>query len=335
MFISIVIPAYNAEKYIIRCLDSIFAQKMDDNIEIIVVNDGSADNTLQVVHDYSESHSTIDIQVISVPNGGLANARNMGYLKIKGDYFMNLDADDFLEHGIISKLYDKKQISDYDICFYGFQEFCEEDRKYSGRYEEHFHYMNGCIGGTEAFIKKASKYIWICQGSACYRTSMLEKYDIKNIPGVDQGEDFYFIMCLLACSRTVACVPDIGVTISYHSDSMMHSSFQKSHLQVFQALDNLQNKLHTYSFLKRKNLMDAYILAEYEANRLAIAKKIADTCKWNQWRRYRRRVKKYVPAQKVFNRKLMDRKRNLESVVFHRMPVIYFYITKLYKMLHC
>lgn len=333
MFVSIVIPAYNAEKYIIRCLNSVFAQNMDD-MEIIVVDDGSLDNTLQIVRDYKESRRRIDIQVLSIPNGGLANARNMGYLKMKGDYFINLDADDFLEHGIISKLFDKKQMSDYDICFYGFQEFHEEEGTYAGRYEERFHYLNKSIGGIEAFIKKASKYIWICQGSACYRTSMLETYNIRNISGVDQGEDFYFIMCLLACARTVTCIPDIGVTISCRSDSMMHSSFQKSHLQVFQALDNLQNKLHTYRFLKRKNLMYAYIHIEYEAYRLAVAKKIADTCKWYQWGRYKRRVKKYVPIQKAFNRKLTDRKRRLESVIFNRMPVLYFYITKVYRKLH-
>ncbi len=327
MFISIVIPAYNAEKFINRCMDSVYRQKTD-NLEMIIVDDGSKDNTLAAVQEYIKAHDDMDIRAVSVPNGGLANARNTGYAVMKGDYFINLDADDFLGEGIIARLQEKHNETDFDVCFYGFQEFEEDTGRFGQHYEEQFCYLRESISGEDAFLKKAGRKIWICQGSACYRTSLLERHGIRNIPGIDQGEDYYLIMCLLACSKTVACVPQNGVFISWRKESMMHASFQKSHLQVFQALDNLRKKLRSFDFLNQAALMDAYAAAEYEINRLSVAKKIAGICRADQPGKFKRAVRAFIPPPVRLNRHLLGRKKRIESVIFYRMPGLYFYIVK-------
>lgn len=88
--ISVIIPVYNAEETIIETLNSVFAQTYKD-VEVIVVNDGSTDNTLNVLENYPKS-----IKVLSTENKGVSHARSLGFEHAKGDYIQYLDADDLL-----------------------------------------------------------------------------------------------------------------------------------------------------------------------------------------------------------------------------------------------
>ena len=88
--ISVIIPVYNGEKYIQRCVDSVLNQTYSD-IEIIVINDGSTDNTENILKSYS------NIVLINKENEGVSKARNTGLSLAKGDYVYFCDADDYLE----------------------------------------------------------------------------------------------------------------------------------------------------------------------------------------------------------------------------------------------
>lgn len=96
--VSVIIPAYNAEKYIAQALDSILDQTYS-NIEIIVVNDGSTDNSLSIAKQYSSNN----VKIIDQPNGGASAARNTGLRMAQGDYIQFLDADDLLSEDKIEK----------------------------------------------------------------------------------------------------------------------------------------------------------------------------------------------------------------------------------------
>ena len=160
IMISIIIPAYNASKYIERCIESIVSQGMPNLkfIEIIIVNDGSIDETEVIVNHIIQKNPDVNIKIISIPNGGLANARNIGIREAKGNYFINLDSDDFLEQGIIQKLLDViKNDESIDCCFYGFQDYIEETGITDGEYYKHFKYLDTFINGEQAFIAKISK----------------------------------------------------------------------------------------------------------------------------------------------------------------------------------
>ena len=89
--VSIIIPAYNCQEFIGQCLDSILAQTYQ-SIEIIIVNDGSTDNTLQVLNKYVDNHSKL-IKVYSVPNGGQGRARNFAVEQAIGKYLLFIDSD--------------------------------------------------------------------------------------------------------------------------------------------------------------------------------------------------------------------------------------------------
>jgi glycosyltransferase involved in cell wall biosynthesis len=105
--ITVIINAYNVEKYIKKCLDSIVNQTYK-NLEIIIVNDGSTDKTLEICKSYKDKR----IRIINTENQGLALSRNTGLDNAKGEYYYFVDADDFVELDVIEYLY--KLIKKYD-----------------------------------------------------------------------------------------------------------------------------------------------------------------------------------------------------------------------------
>lgn len=115
MRFSVIVPLYNCEKYIDKCLESLINQKYND-YEIIVVNDGSTDKSLEIVN--SLIYDKKNIKVITQENQGLSGARNTGIKNSIGEYLVFIDADDFVEESLLFEL--DKTISDQDIIIYGF-----------------------------------------------------------------------------------------------------------------------------------------------------------------------------------------------------------------------
>ena len=99
--ITFIIPAYNAERYIPECLDSIIKNRCDD-IEVLVIDDGSTDNSKDVIKEYVRKDNRI--QYIYQNNSGVSAARNMGLDNAKGRYIMFLDADDFVDNKVFDEL---------------------------------------------------------------------------------------------------------------------------------------------------------------------------------------------------------------------------------------
>ena len=110
--ISIIIPIYNAEKYISTCLGSILSQTLY-NIEIICVNDGSTDNSLEILEEYQKKDSRIVI--LNQENQGVSVARNYGISKTTTEYIMFMDADDTIKKITCEKLYNYINNTDIDI----------------------------------------------------------------------------------------------------------------------------------------------------------------------------------------------------------------------------
>lgn len=95
--ITVIIPAYNCDKFIERCISNLLRESLNQ-IEILVINDGSSDKTLEKLEKYSEK-----IKIISKPNGGVSSARNVGIKNASGRYITFLDADDEIPSGVLSK----------------------------------------------------------------------------------------------------------------------------------------------------------------------------------------------------------------------------------------
>lgn len=110
--ISVIIPVYIVENHIAKCLDSVLSQS-DETVEIICVNDGSPDNSRQIISEYISKYK--NIKCIDRPNGGLSAARNSGLLAALGEYIILLDSDDWLEENVLSALYEQAKTNDLDV----------------------------------------------------------------------------------------------------------------------------------------------------------------------------------------------------------------------------
>ena len=111
--ISIIVPVYNTGKYVEKCLNSLMNQTMKEEIEIIIVNDGSTDNSEEMIRSYIEKQQNKDnIKYFSKENEGIAKTRNYGIEKATSDYILFVDSDDYIDNQLIEKLkpYMDKQI---------------------------------------------------------------------------------------------------------------------------------------------------------------------------------------------------------------------------------
>lgn len=115
--ISIVIPIYNTEEYLGQCLESLVTQSYR-NIEIILVNDGSTDNSLSICESYASRYSFV--KVYSQDNAGQGSARNLGISKCSGNYLMFVDSDDWVDREIVRKLYENLKISNSGVAVCNF-----------------------------------------------------------------------------------------------------------------------------------------------------------------------------------------------------------------------
>ena len=115
--ISIIVPVYNVEKYLRRCLDSLLTQSLTE-IEIIAINDGSTDSSLNILSNYREMDNRL--KIIDQPNGGVSSARNAGIDAVKGDYIGFVDPDDWVDEQMYETMYQAVKTENTDIlmCSY-------------------------------------------------------------------------------------------------------------------------------------------------------------------------------------------------------------------------
>ena len=111
--LSVIVPGYNVEKYISKCIDSILKNKIK-GMEIILVNDGSKDNTLSIMREYEEKYPKL-IRVIDQENQGISMARNAGIENASGEYISFIDSDDYIEPNMYHTMLEKAKTKDFDV----------------------------------------------------------------------------------------------------------------------------------------------------------------------------------------------------------------------------
>jgi glycosyltransferase involved in cell wall biosynthesis len=205
---------------------------------MVIINDGSTDSTEQIVEQYRTQHPE-KIILKSIENGGLANARNTAFPLCSGDFYVNLDADDYLESDTFEKaIACFNENENADVCFYGYKSF-DENGKFFGSYSEDKQYLDEPVDGLTAFKLRIQRKIWICQGNAIYRMSLIKDNNIVNHAGKNQGEDMYFISRCLLAARKVVCFKGDNFCCMERTDSMNRAKFNTSFFQTVQLLEQL------------------------------------------------------------------------------------------------
>ena len=191
--VSIIIPTYNVEQYLRECMASITNQTLKD-IEIICVNDGSTDNSLEILNEYAAKDERV--VVLSGPNGGYGKAMNKGLDYAHGEYIGIVEPDDFVSLDMYELLYNKAKEKDLDFVkadFYRFEE--QANRNISYMYNnlsaDETYYNRVINPAEEQYVFKFILNTW----SGIYKRSFIEEYKIRHneTPGASfQDNGFYF-----------------------------------------------------------------------------------------------------------------------------------------------
>lgn len=176
MKLSIIIPVYNVEKYLLRCLNSCAVQDLPvDDYEIVIVNDGSPDGSKVIAEEFVESHS--NAVLINQENGGLSVARNNGMKAARGKYVWFVDSDDWIETNCIKEIVEKMEQYDLDMLQVGYWEaFDDGTTKPSNR-----GFFDGCGKGRE--IMK-TLYIPAPAQFSVFRSKLLNDNDLRFFPRI-------------------------------------------------------------------------------------------------------------------------------------------------------
>ena len=233
--ISVIMPVYNVEKYLIKSLDSLVNQTLKD-IEIIVVNDGSTDNSKKIIEIYKEKYQD-KIKYLEKPNGGLSDARNFGIPHATGEYIAFLDSDDYVELDTYEKMYNKAKEENADMVECDFIWEYPDKRKID----------NGIIyNGKKEMLTYARVVAW----NKLIKRDLLEKYKIEFPKGL-RYEDVEFFYKMVPYYNKVSFVKEPLIHYIQRESSISKVQNERTK-EIFEVLDNVIN------YYKNKNLYNEY-----------------------------------------------------------------------------
>lgn len=227
--ISVIIPAYNVEKYIRRCLDSVVNQTYED-LEIVVVNDGSTDRTGEIIREYEERFPG-KVCLYEKENGGQSSARNLGIEKAAGEYIGFVDSDDFISAQMYEKLYDEAEKNGCDIVtcgYYGCEAATGLVTGYQTGYKGEF---NRSIYENPLILRVNAPYPW----NKLYRADLLRRAGFRFPEGMI-FEDLCSVIPLFLDAQKVGRVHEKLYYYMKGRKGGTLSTFDERHAQIVDAL---------------------------------------------------------------------------------------------------
>ncbi len=246
--VSIIVPVYNVELYLIKCLDSLVDQTLKD-IEIIAVNDGSTDNSKQILEIYSKKYPE-KIKVLQKINGGLSDARNFGIPHATGEYIAFLDSDDYVEPDMYEKMYKEAIEENSDMVE------CDFIWEYSNKKK---------IDKGKSYINKKEMMIYgrVVAWNKLIKKSVLDNAKIEFPKGL-RYEDVEFFYKIIPYCNKISFVKEPLVHYVQRDSSIANSQNERNK-EIFVVLDNV------ISYYKENNLYEEYkVELEYTYTRLLL-----------------------------------------------------------------
>ena len=273
--LSIIVPVYNVEPYLERCLLSCLHQDIpQDDYEIIVVNDGSTDGSLQVAERVAKENG--NVVIISQKNGGLSAARNTGMKHARGKYFMYVDSDDYLFDNVLSSLLTIVENNDLDVlsfwtCFEVNGKTCDTEHQ---PFDEHRIYT-----GEYALLHGMRiDSVWQC----VYRAQLIKELGLE-FPAGRNHEDIPFDMKLYPFVKRMMFCHTMGYHYCLDRPSIMRTHNVEKRFRLI--MDNLQT-IGEIIMLARKDSFSKEVCDYYirRMNSLEVSHFLMLTCQRIKWK---------------------------------------------------
>ena len=236
--VSVIVPVYNVERYLNKCIDSILRQSYS-NMEVLLIDDGSPDDCPVICDEWAKVDSRI--KVYHQANKGVAVARNLGLANMKGTFFTCVDPDDYLDVNYVSELVLMQKESSADIVFCGLIDVDEKGLQL-GR----LHRKKEIISG-----KSINEVVWgesgYVQGGVCklIKSSIVKNHAIQYNVNLKNGEDWLFLRDCMCYAQSIA---NVGKDLYYcvqrnnSASSNVRNKFPDSYLQLWEVISNEEEK---------------------------------------------------------------------------------------------
>lgn len=240
--VSVIVAVYNEEQYLKKCLDSICGQSLKE-IEIICVDDGSTDTSLQVLQSFAQRDDRIKVLTQENQFAGVARNHGMGYAT--GKYLSFLDADDHFETDMLEKMYQRAEESKSDIVICRYAQYCETSKKIIPM---DWSYIDSFFIRKEGFSASSLKHAGIFQitkgwaWDKLFRTGFVKQCGYK-FSDFRSSEDGYFVNMLLVRAKKISYMDDVLLTHRVNNPKSLSSTKDKNWLNGFKMLLLMKNEM--------------------------------------------------------------------------------------------
>lgn len=282
MKVSVIIPVYNVQDYILECLNSIIYQDFKD-FEVIIVNDGSQDNSINNIKSIIDNHS--NIHLINKPNGGLSSARNEGLRYATGEYVIFIDSDDYIQKDFISSLYSEAKKYNLDIACGGYTSIYSDNSIYP-RIRNRQIFKNKATSGKEILLNQLKNNDYCVEvWDDLYKREFLLDNNIFFIEGIVHEDEEFTSRALLVAQR-VKAIETYGYMYRQRENSIMNTKCTIKNIDSIYYIINRFRKMFdlsqndtekiclSYLILYMHNLYIQKILMCDEKNKYKLLKKI-------------------------------------------------------------
>lgn len=255
--LTVVVPAYNVEKYLEECLKSFALPRWKKELEVLIVDDGSTDHSSQIAEKYAEAFPEI-FRVIHKENGGHGSTINRGIREASGKYFKVVDGDDYVKQSSFAELLKCLSRTDSDLVVTNYYWFADGTRRIKSEIEAPF---SGVEYGREYKFSEIGRDAYFKMHAVTFKTELLKKY----MPKIDEHcfyVDMEFILFPIPHIKTVTCIEAhvYRYRIGLPTQSMNLKGMQR-HEENF---ERVLNRLFLYYEEQKKNGIPQYYLSYIE-----------------------------------------------------------------------
>jgi glycosyltransferase involved in cell wall biosynthesis len=261
--VSIIVPVYNAEKYLKRCITSI-TQQTYKNIEIIIVNDGSTDSSIDVCKSFLSDERVV---LIDKKNEGLSSSRQAGIDSARGKYICTVDADDYIEESFVEKMYSKISKEKSDICVCGVRHHFEEGTKVYGFNREWLNTRQIIASDIESnYYDLLKNYYMSDSWNKIYKKEFIKNSGVKfSLPKEYKGNDLLFNHLLLLHLPKISVLNESLYNYFVLENSLSRRKNKRLQKGFIYILNNILNEIEKlgYSDKINKEVSRLYMLFMY------------------------------------------------------------------------
>ncbi len=282
MIFSVIVPVYNVEKYLNECINSILSQDFLD-YELILVNDGSTDNSGNICDEYAKKDDRI--KTIHKKNGGSSSARNVGTNIAQGEYIVYLDSDDYIcDNSFLTKLAQKTRFG-VDIIFYGYKKYFEHEKVWGKDICQYPLLKDKEPSKALSSLLETDMYDGSAWNKAVRREFLLQN-GIMFEPGMI-SEDSEWFLNVIVSAKTYDAVNEAFIVYRQREGSISHAPKLKSLTDNLLMLEKWSNRLKEKNFAIDFRDVLSSVLSRYYVNMLILYTRFPN----NQVEKYFKRVK--------------------------------------------